>query len=188
MFATIIWEDKKWSIISLRSVLKPRKEVEDYKVGDHVSARFAGKIYAAVIFEIDTDRQALKKKLEDPGFENTLARFLAQQQESRTEAINESEDVEPVKATSNKQKKTDSSKVSDSNKRQNQQAEIMSTNDDQPSSTSYDGKRKLDSSELSVTDQRAMEVLKKRRPACQPVLNPSAVPSLPLINHRHCFH
>jgi len=52
MFAILFWEDSTFSVVGLKALLSPRKEIEDYAIGDSVTAKFLGKTYTATIYEI----------------------------------------------------------------------------------------------------------------------------------------
>ncbi len=52
MFASIEWEDGFVSIISVASILTPRRELNQYKAGDGITAKWRGKVYSATILEI----------------------------------------------------------------------------------------------------------------------------------------
>ena len=52
MFAILFWEDSTFSVVALSAILAPRKELNQYAVGDDVEANFQGKRYKAKIYEI----------------------------------------------------------------------------------------------------------------------------------------
>lgn len=44
--------ERNWTVQSTSSIVKPRKEAEEYRAGDIVYAKFQGKPYNAVIISI----------------------------------------------------------------------------------------------------------------------------------------
>lgn len=57
MYAILFWEDSTFTVISLKTIVSPRKEIGDYVVGEAVKATFRGKLYSAHIYEISGERQ-----------------------------------------------------------------------------------------------------------------------------------
>ncbi|KAJ8313455.1 hypothetical protein KUTeg_008993 [Tegillarca granosa] len=52
LYALIQWSDLFTSIINLSTVCSPRKEIEQYKEGEYIEAKYQGKQYRAIISEI----------------------------------------------------------------------------------------------------------------------------------------
>lgn len=53
MYALIEWKDENLvNVYSLTRIISPRKEINEYKVGDNVKANFGGKVYEAIILNI----------------------------------------------------------------------------------------------------------------------------------------
>ncbi|KAJ8307791.1 hypothetical protein KUTeg_014656 [Tegillarca granosa] len=60
LYALIQWSDLFTSIINLSTVCSPRKEIEQYKEGEYIEAKYQGKQYRAIISEICDDRKKLQ--------------------------------------------------------------------------------------------------------------------------------
>ncbi|XP_052260414.1 uncharacterized protein LOC127864621 [Dreissena polymorpha] len=74
MYAILYWEDSTFSVVALSGILSPRKEVNEYAIGDVVQAKFQGKVYSAKIYEIGENRASLNKSL-SVGFKIDLTRI-----------------------------------------------------------------------------------------------------------------
>ena len=51
-YAVVEWEDGLSSIINLKSVVQPRKQLQEYLVGEDIKAPFKGIIYKAKVIAI----------------------------------------------------------------------------------------------------------------------------------------
>lgn len=50
MYALLHWVgEPDFNVYNMNKIINPRKPFEAYKVGDEVTAKFAGKIYSAVV-------------------------------------------------------------------------------------------------------------------------------------------
>lgn len=61
MFAILFWEDSTFTVISLKTIVSPRKEIDDYVVGEAVKATYRGKLYSAHIYEISGKKHFCEK-------------------------------------------------------------------------------------------------------------------------------
>ena len=48
----LLVSEGKFSIISLKTIISPRKEIKEYKQGEMIQARWSKSVYYAVILEI----------------------------------------------------------------------------------------------------------------------------------------
>ncbi|KAH3894858.1 hypothetical protein DPMN_019017 [Dreissena polymorpha] len=62
MYAILYWEDSTFTVISLGTIISPRKEINEYVLGETVKAKFGGKVYSAQIYEISGEIKKSTRK------------------------------------------------------------------------------------------------------------------------------
>ncbi|XP_069126765.1 uncharacterized protein [Argopecten irradians] len=72
IFALIQWEDLFFNVIDTCNILAPRKDGCDYRCGDYIKAKFHGKIYKAIICDLDEDKTKLVSLRDDHVQRNQL--------------------------------------------------------------------------------------------------------------------